>query len=646
MADVQDVSSASVDELRLELEDLRLLHRIAEGFNSTIDFDELLPQVFNDILDAVGAQGGSIWIAHGDMLRCELALGSASQKLLGTDVPVGTGFVGDVAQKQRSTLVSEAMKDKRFQEHVDRSSQMITTTLIAAPMVTRGTTVGAIQVANKRTGIGVFEDRDRRLLEGLASAAAVALRNGQLRAAERKARDLSLLLDISREITSTLNVDHVLAEVVNQASRALSFDQGAIGTFARTKCQIRAIAGEQEVDQKSDRVKRLAARGEWATERGEIFYLVDRTAPSSQPEEAFVQAFGDALESDEMKSGLYLPLKDEQGTLGVLIFESKEADFAGDTQRELGEILANQAAVALRNAELYNQVPLADALGSLARKKRQLMQLPKRRLQIYAALAAIVLAAATLIRWPLRVAGLDPTFRAATLQEVRPLVSGVVERILVAEGTNVARGTPIVQLRDFEMRAEREALAAELMTAELGAADAASSGDRVRERIQRNTVTSLRREIAILDEQIEATIVLAPVEGTVLTPRPEELVGIYVEAGDPVLTIGRTDLLELEFGVPQRDIHRVQPTQGVRLRVASLPQRTFAGTVTSIAVLPIQVGEDMVFLVRAEVPNTEGVFKPGMQAYARVLTGPTSLAVRVLRGPARWGRLLWWRMMP
>ena len=44
-----------------------------------------------------------------------------------------------------------------------------------------------------------------------------------------------------------------------------------------------------------------------------------------------------------------------------------------------------------------------------------------------------------------------------------------------------------------------------------------------------------------------------------------------------MLTIGRTDSLELEFGVDQRDIGRVRPGQEVRLRVDALPQRTFSG---------------------------------------------------------------------
>ncbi len=97
-------------------------------------------------------------------------------------------------------------------------------------MVTAGITVGAIQVSNKQVGTGVFDEHDRELLEGLAASAAAALRNAQLHAVEKRAHDLALLLEISREITATLDLDRVLQSVVNLASRALTFDRGAVGS--------------------------------------------------------------------------------------------------------------------------------------------------------------------------------------------------------------------------------------------------------------------------------------------------------------------------------------------------------------------------------------------------------------------------------
>jgi GAF domain-containing protein/multidrug resistance efflux pump len=645
MPDLLSVPPAPLEELRQEVERLRLLHSLTLEFNGTLDFDQLLPRVFDRVLAAVGAEGGSLWIAEGDVLHCRLAVGGASaSKLVGATMPVGTGFIGDVAQKQRTTMVMEAVRDPRFQAATDSTQDGVSSTIMATPMVAGGITVGAIQVVNKRTGTGVFDEHDRQLLEGLATAAASSLRNAQLHGAERRARDLAVLLEISREITATLDLDRVLHSVVNLASRALPFDRGAVGLYEKGKCDIRAVAGQEKVDPADPALRDLIARAEWAAGRGEPLYLSDRDDPASDAERLFVTIFGQDLANDQVRSALYLPLKDEEGVLGVILFESAAPEFATETQREIAAILANQTGVALRNAQLYHQVPMVDALGALAAKKQALLALPRRRVQAYAAAAILLLAALTLIRWPLRVAGHDPAFRPNGLAPVRALVDGTVERVAVREGSRVARGDLLAVLRSSSLAAEREATAADAASADRLAALATSRGDAAEERLHRIRGEALRRELSLLDEDLGRTSVRAPAAGLVLTPRLEERTGTSLGEGDLLLVLGRTDTLELELGVEQHDILRVRPGQEVRLRVDALPSRTFAGRVTSIAQLPFEEGEEVRYPVRASVPNPDGLLKPDMVAHARVLTDPASMAGRVLRAPVRWVRLLWWRL--
>ena len=132
---------------------------------------------------------------------------------------------------------------------------------------------------------------------------------------------------------------------------------------------------------------------------------------------------------------------------------------------------------------------------------------------------------------------------------------------------------------------------------------------------------------------------------TSLTERILYQTGVVPALGSVDKGTTRTDTLELELGVEQREILRVRPGQPVRLRVDALPQRTFEGTVISVAELPL-TGEDGVVLypVRAAIPNPEALLKPEMAAHARVLTDPASTATRLLRGPFRWVRLTWWRL--
>jgi GAF domain-containing protein/multidrug resistance efflux pump len=643
MPDILNAPAHSAEELREEIERLRLLHSISLEFSTSLDFDELLPQVFHRVLAALGAEGGSLWIAEGDVLRCRLAVGGAGHKLVGALVPVGTGFVGDVAQRPRTTIVTRAVEDPRYQPRVD-SAEMLATTVMATAMVAGGVTVGAIQVSNKLTGDGVFEERDRELLEGLASSAAAALRNAQLHTFEKRARDLALLLEISREITATLDLDRVLRSVVNLASKALSFDRGAVGLYEKGTCEIRAVAGQEKVDPKDPKLQDLIARASWAAGRGEQLYLSDRTDPGSDAERMFINIFGADLEADGVESGLYLPLKDEEGVLGVLVFEAAKPEFATPVQLEVAAILANQTAVALRNAQLYHQVPMVDALGALAARKQAILAVPRRKLQLYAGVALALIAVSLLLRWPLRVVGNNPVFRPMALAPVRALVPGVVERILVSEGVPVTRGTPLASLRSTRLASDRAATAAAIAAAQRQAEVAASRGDPAEEQLHRIRGNALRQELGLLDEEVGLTTMRAPVSGVVLTPHLQERIGASLDEGDLLLTLGRTDSLELEFGVDQREVSRVQPGQQVRLRVDALPQRTFTGTVTSIGQLPADSGSQVHYPVRASVANADGLLRPQMAAHARVLTQPASAMSRLLRAPVRWARLFWWKL--
>ena len=121
-------------ELREEVERLRLLQSIGQEFNASLDPDELLPRVFHSVLTALGAEGGSLWIAEGDLLRCVLAVGGASDRLVGARMPVGTGFIGDVASKQKTTVVTRAVEDPRYQQSYDDGGEGGAATVMATAM--------------------------------------------------------------------------------------------------------------------------------------------------------------------------------------------------------------------------------------------------------------------------------------------------------------------------------------------------------------------------------------------------------------------------------------------------------------------------------------------------------------------------------
>jgi RND family efflux transporter MFP subunit len=587
------------------------------GLVATLEAQDVETRVLRAASSLLTVDTASIWVPHGDGLACPVAVGEHAPQLLGVLV---SGADLDVALPGEEDLV-----------------------VATASFAAAGGAPGALRVARGREA-GEFAPAERQILGQLASAAGIALANARRVVANDRARDLALVMEMSREIASTLDLDRVMRSVVNLAMKALPFDRGAIALYERGTCDIRAVAGAETVDPDDPELQDLAVRAAWAAGIGQSFYLSDRSEPASDAERLFLQIFSDDLAADGVASGLYIPLKDDEGVVGILVLESTRPDFATARQQEMATILANQATVALRNAQLYHQVPLADALGALQARKQAFFALPRQRRLALGVGILVAVASLTLVRWPLRVNAIAPSFRPTTRADIRPLTGGIVERVLVREGSVVQRGAPIVQLRDAELRAELDAASASVQAAERSAASASSRGDAAEERLQRMRAEVLRREVAVRDEQLRAAIVRAPVSGVVLTARPEERVGSWVDAGSSLVVIGRTDTLELEFGVDQRDIGRLQAGDAVRLRVDAFPQRTFTGRVSAIADVAADSAGQVMFPVRAAVPNADGALRPGMVAYARVLTAPASVLGRATREPARRLRLFWWRM--
>src|SRR6266536_766620 len=254
MPDVLSVPSTSLEQLRHDFERLHLLHATGMELAASLDLDELLPLALERMRSAAGAEAGLLWMLDGeDMVRCRAGAGEIGDRLLGAQRP----WV-EVAEPPPSAVGAT----------------------MVAPLVAGNERVGIVQLSDK-TGTGSFDRNDRELLEALAPIAAIALRNARLHSAGKRAEDITLILEISREIGSTLDLDRVLRSVVNLASRALTFDRGAVGLYDKGKCEIRAVAGQEHVDPKDPGLHDLIARAGWAAGRGETLYLSDRNAPTS-----------------------------------------------------------------------------------------------------------------------------------------------------------------------------------------------------------------------------------------------------------------------------------------------------------------------------------------------------------------------------
>jgi membrane fusion protein, heavy metal efflux system len=116
----------------------------------------------------------------------------------------------------------------------------------------------------------------------------------------------------------------------------------------------------------------------------------------------------------------------------------------------------------------------------------------------------------------------------------------------------------------------------------------------------------------------------APISGTV-ADREVTLGESGQDAGKPIMTILNDRSVLVAANVYEKDLGQVQVGQQVRVKVASLPNRTFVGLISVIG--SAVEGETRVVPVKAELDNPDGLLKPGMFAELNLLTGRSSAPV-------------------
>src|SRR6202035_3058166 len=88
--------------------------------------------------------------------------------------------------------------------------------------------------------------------------------------------------------------------------------------------------------------------------------------------------------------GFYaMPLNDDTGRVGMLAMESSDPDFLSPAHLKILQVLARQATVALRNAQMYKEVPFISVIEPVLVRKRQFMAMQKKKRAVILALAGI-----------------------------------------------------------------------------------------------------------------------------------------------------------------------------------------------------------------------------------------------------------------
>lgn len=207
---------------------LELLAEMGRSFASNGDLNEALYKAVDQITEMVNAEGGALFLIDdtGAYLDCLACVGPT--EITGLRLSHDQGIVGNSVQTNEGRIVRDVSQDPNFHQGVDEQTGHTTKSILCAPMSVKGDRIGAIELINKRTNDGLFDNNDLNLLQALASSAALAILNARMSAAlveqERVKRELELAAEIQRSLLPEDGESDFPIKGVNLPARTVSGD--------------------------------------------------------------------------------------------------------------------------------------------------------------------------------------------------------------------------------------------------------------------------------------------------------------------------------------------------------------------------------------------------------------------------------------
>lgn len=363
------------------------LARIARSLTETLDMKAIGERVVASLLELFRAQGASLRLSHADgSMRHFVAAGEVfSLTEAGSVMPASLGLTGLAFGEGKAVWSSDTLNDPRvklnvaMREHVAESGNG---SMIAVPVRGRDQTIGILTLVD-RTGRN-YSQSEMELLQAFADQVALALQNARLyEQTERNLQRLEALREIDQAITSTLDLQSVLRLLMEKIDVFLPFHAATTirlfnrttGKFENTTCR---NIDEQEWKARIGRGTRSRSVELLRTKRPVII--------ANMQEEPGVSAANFYREYGFI-SYLGVPLLAKTEVVGILGFYTREAHEFTQQEVDLLLTLAGQAAIAIQNAQFYEEIERSKK--ELETANQSLATSLKRLDSLYAALAPL-----------------------------------------------------------------------------------------------------------------------------------------------------------------------------------------------------------------------------------------------------------------
>ena len=164
---------------KLTADRLALVYQLSKTFNSSLNLEDVLNSVMDEVISATHAERGFVVLRADDgQLEFRAARGVDQATIGQPEFQISRGVMEQVARNGEGVLTSDAQQDERFMSRQSVMSLGLRS-ILCAPLRVKEKVLGAVYVDN-RLHAGIFMPADLELLIAIAASAATAIENARL----------------------------------------------------------------------------------------------------------------------------------------------------------------------------------------------------------------------------------------------------------------------------------------------------------------------------------------------------------------------------------------------------------------------------------------------------------------------------------
>jgi sigma-B regulation protein RsbU (phosphoserine phosphatase) len=333
---------SAAPNIRLEPLQLEFLMRLADALNTTLELNTLMHRVADLVRAVIDYQIFAILLVNdraGD-LRMRFQTGHTPE-VERMRIKLGRGIVGQAAATRSSILVEDV---RTVENYIDANPNVLSE--LAVPLIVKNRVIGVIDLQSEQ--LGYFTTEHQRLLELTASRMGIAIENARLYTrVSRQAQTLTVLNEISREITSILDLDDLLERIGHLMKRVIDFQMFTILLWndrtERLEHRFSSRFGE-----------RVEREHNVMLDEGIIGYAAQSRMPTLVPDVRRDPRY--IVANPEVRSELAVPLIDKGKLIGVIDLEHTRVNYYNEDHQTTLTTLSAQVAISIANARLYQRV--------------------------------------------------------------------------------------------------------------------------------------------------------------------------------------------------------------------------------------------------------------------------------------------------